>query len=451
MIELIDTCPDVNVAARRVQAAARISARLRSSATGRASWSTGRATGTRSTAGRGCMPARRTRLAGDRRRASRSTACRSQARGCRRRFAERDADSAVVVAVGAGPELEAEAQQLWQDGKPDEYFFLEVYGSAVVEHLVTMTGARLCAWAESRHMAVLPHYSPGLSRVGDRRAAAAARAHQPLAAADAGSAGGRARVGDAAPEEVAAGGVRPDEARRSGAAADRSHPVRELFVPAVPVPPDAVPARAAGGESGARGASGGERTEAAEATPAVPLDRNAKYSVNAKALQRWSDERLSLDAARRRQRRRARSATKAPRARTWAGRCSFSTASRLGRAPDGYPIREQHCAPAAGDDGHTYMCRYMSNGEHLLVAIDRDSRLIGKPLNDVLGWNAAGERRRLLLRAGQPAAQVGPGARNDSFHAGAGAGGDKAGAHIVCRRRFENGRCSATAPWARSS
>ncbi len=71
------------------------------------------------------------------------------------------AQGAVIVAVGAGPELEAEAQKLWLEGKPDEYFFLEVYGSAVVEHLVTMTGARLCAWAESRHLAVLPHYSPG--------------------------------------------------------------------------------------------------------------------------------------------------------------------------------------------------------------------------------------------------------------------------------------------------
>ena len=71
------------------------------------------------------------------------------------------AQGAVVVAVGAGPELEVEAQRLWLEGKPDEYFFLEVYGSAVVEHLVTMTGARLCAWAESRQMAVLPHYSPG--------------------------------------------------------------------------------------------------------------------------------------------------------------------------------------------------------------------------------------------------------------------------------------------------
>ena len=34
-------------------------------------------------------------------------------------------------------------------------------GSAVVEHLTTMTGARLCAWADGQGMAVLPHYSPG--------------------------------------------------------------------------------------------------------------------------------------------------------------------------------------------------------------------------------------------------------------------------------------------------
>src|SRR5215211_726864 len=74
---------------------------------------------------------------------------------------ESQADSAILVAVSAGPEVEAEAQRLWLEEKPDEYFFVEIFGSAVVEHLVTVTGARLCAWAEGRHLAVLPHYSPG--------------------------------------------------------------------------------------------------------------------------------------------------------------------------------------------------------------------------------------------------------------------------------------------------
>src|SRR5207247_665029 len=72
-----------------------------------------------------------------------------------------DAHSAILAVVTAGPQVEEEAQKLWLADKPDEYFFLEVFGSAVVEHLVTMTGARLCAWAESHGMAVLPHYSPG--------------------------------------------------------------------------------------------------------------------------------------------------------------------------------------------------------------------------------------------------------------------------------------------------
>src|SRR5882672_303010 len=74
---------------------------------------------------------------------------------------ETQADRIVLAAVSAGPELEQMAQQLWREEKPDEYFFLEVYGSAVVEHLITMHGARLCAWAESQDLAVLPHYSPG--------------------------------------------------------------------------------------------------------------------------------------------------------------------------------------------------------------------------------------------------------------------------------------------------
>ncbi len=72
-----------------------------------------------------------------------------------------DAESVVLVAVSAGGELEREAQRLWSEEKPDEYFFFEVYGSAVVEYLVTMKGAELCAWAESQGEAILPHYSPG--------------------------------------------------------------------------------------------------------------------------------------------------------------------------------------------------------------------------------------------------------------------------------------------------
>ena len=79
----------------------------------------------------------------------------------RRRFEQASADGVILTAVSAGAELEREAQRLWREEKPDEYYFLEVLGSAVVERLMEMAGERLWEWAEGRGMAVLPHYSPG--------------------------------------------------------------------------------------------------------------------------------------------------------------------------------------------------------------------------------------------------------------------------------------------------
>lgn len=72
-----------------------------------------------------------------------------------------DAHEVVLSAVSAGRELELEANRLWREERPDEYFFLEVFGSAVVENLIAAVGARVCAWAEEERMAALPHHSPG--------------------------------------------------------------------------------------------------------------------------------------------------------------------------------------------------------------------------------------------------------------------------------------------------
>ncbi len=78
-------------------------------------------------------------------------------------FAEAAAHGAVLVAVSAGKECEEHARQLWQESKPDEYFFLAIFGSAVVEYLVTAASGRICSWADENRMAVLPHFSPGNS------------------------------------------------------------------------------------------------------------------------------------------------------------------------------------------------------------------------------------------------------------------------------------------------
>ncbi len=76
---------------------------------------------------------------------------------------EAGAHSALLVAVSAGKECEEHARDLWNEGKPDEYFFLETYGSAVVEQLITVASGRVCGWADENQMAALPHFSPGYS------------------------------------------------------------------------------------------------------------------------------------------------------------------------------------------------------------------------------------------------------------------------------------------------
>lgn len=71
------------------------------------------------------------------------------------------AERALVVAVSAGRGCEEHARLLWQEGKPDEYFFLESFGSAVVEQLVALANGQLCGLADGAGLMALPHYSPG--------------------------------------------------------------------------------------------------------------------------------------------------------------------------------------------------------------------------------------------------------------------------------------------------
>jgi hypothetical protein len=113
--------------------------------------------------------------------------------------------------------------------------------------------------------------------------------------------------------------------------------------------------------------------------------RAPKYAVNIKALRRWANERLSLklredtsvDALFRYE-----GTTCTNEGRTIA----FDYAVKLGPREEGYPIREQHCGPAPGDTGHTFMCRYTINADELMRDIDREKPLLGKPLNDVFTW-----------------------------------------------------------------
>jgi hypothetical protein len=290
-----------------------------------------------------------------------------------------NAHSAIVVAVTAGPEIEHEAQARWRQDKPDEYFFLEVYGSAVVEHLVTMTGARLCAWAEGRGMAVLPHYSPGYP---DWEIAEQPRLLDLI----------RLRLGPSLPvETLDSGMLRPKKSllatfgltRQVDRVARLTDLVACTNCSFTPCQYRRAPYRRTPRASDPELQAFTGSADAHERD--VVLDRDARYSVSVKALQRWSNERLTIEP-------RA-DGTMEARFRYDGTTCTnmgrplqFHYQVRLGPRTEGYPIREQRCTPAPGDEGYTYMCKYLVEGSGLIAAIDREHPMHGQRLNDVLAW-----------------------------------------------------------------
>jgi hypothetical protein len=263
------------------------------------------------------------------------------------------AHSAILVAVSAGPEIEQEAHTRWREEKPDEYFFLEMYGSAVVEHLVTMTGARLCAWADADSAAVLPHYSPGYPEwaIDEQQALLDL-------------------IGGAVPLEVLDSGMlRPKKSLLAVFGVtrhtDRVRPLTDL--------------------SPCENCSFAScQYRRAPYRRAVP-EAGVRYSVSVKALKRWSEDRLTVT-------KRADGTIDA------VFRYEGTTCTNMGRAlhfdylvtigprDEGYPIREQRCEPAAGDDGYTSMCRYLTDPADLMNSIARERPLNGQPLDEVMRW-----------------------------------------------------------------
>jgi hypothetical protein len=285
---------------------------------------------------------------------------------------EAGAHSAILAAVGAGAEAEEEARQRWTDEKPDEYFFLEMYGAAVVEHLTTTTGARLCAWAEEHGMAVLPHYSPGYP---EWDVAEQPRLLELMKRT-------RTEGFPSSLEAFESGMLRPRKSQLAVFGLTRhTERLRKLteLVPCENCSFGPCEYRRAPYRRPPRGV--GERV----AVRRPVLDENAAYSVNRKALQRWATERLSmkvhedgsLEAVFRYE---GTTCTNMGRPLT------FQYRVKLGPREEGYPIREQSCVPDAGDTGHTLMCQYIEDPDGLMGAIESEKPLRGERLNAVLSW-----------------------------------------------------------------
>ena len=274
----------------------------------------------------------------------------------RRTLTRAEAHSVVIAAVSAGADLEEEARRLWDAERPDEYFFLETFGSAVVERLTTVAGALLCAEAESQAMAVLPHYSPGypewdIAQQGALLELMRRRGHLPGAV-----------------EVLESGALRPKKSLLAVFGLTRHMESRRHLSELVPC----------------------ENCSFAPCqyrrTPYV--ERGARYAVNSRALRKWAAERLILRAAddggvHARFRYDGTTCTNMGRPLT------FHYDVHLGPREQGFPIRAEQCSPAPGDEGYKCMCEYIRDRDKLMAGMAAEKPLMGQPLSAALAWRPA--------------------------------------------------------------
>ena len=276
---------------------------------------------------------------------------------------------AVLVAVSAGRAGEAHARQLWQESKPDEYFFTEVFGSAVVEQLVASLNGRVCDLAERDGLMAIPHYSPGYAGwdVAEQNKlfelitrGATQPFPEPL-------------------EVLASGMLRPKKSLLAVVG------LTERALASAPVTPCETCSF-----SPCRYRRMPYRHDSAAPAMAAPpvsrLTREASYTVNARALRKWAHERVQLE--------RRDDGSVLARFRFDGTTCSnlgrplaFDYCVTLAAPEENHTIREADCRPAPGDEGHTFMCAYLNDAVALMDAIATEKPLLGRPLADVLSWS----------------------------------------------------------------
>jgi hypothetical protein len=301
-----------------------------------------------------------------------------------RNLGDADADGMIVAAVSAGPELEAAAQQAWRDEKPDEYFFLEMYGSAVVEHLITMAGAQFCAWAEGRQRGVLPHYSPGYgdwdiadqARLGEVVGCGTNRAIPgPLEVMDSGMLRPKKSLlavfglTSAVEHAKSLAGLLPCERCTYRSCQFRRQPYQ----------------RTADLMSLELSAAKSLINSITDLSGSFQTPEPVPYRISRKALDRWANERLTITPGE-------------DGAIDVVFKHEGSTCSNMGRPlvfdyhvrlasqGDGYRILQQECSPAANHVGYQSMCGYLDDPVQMMLSIENEKPLLGKTLDEVLTW-----------------------------------------------------------------
>ncbi|MBI5766951.1 MAG: hypothetical protein HZA93_04100 [Verrucomicrobia bacterium] len=293
--------------------------------------------------------------------------CEFQSRQLREHLSRAGATRVVLVAACAGGNCEDQARQLWEAAKPDEYFFLEMFGSAVVERMVATASGRICELADRDGLMAVPHYSPGYSGwdVSDQ-----ARLFELITR-------GAQRAFPEPIEVMASGMLRPKKALlgvfglapKSAAGRDalRASPCANCAL------------------ASCRFRRASYRHAPAPAVAAAPAQPAGRYTVNARALAKWARERVRLE--------RDGDGTLRATFRYDGTTCSnmgrplaFDYTVTLGDEGEGYPIRSSECRPAPGDEGYEHMCAYQRDAGSLMRAIASEQPLLGRPLDEVLTW-----------------------------------------------------------------
>jgi hypothetical protein len=298
------------------------------------------------------------------------------------------ATRAVLVAVSAGAACEEEARRLWEAGRPDDYFFLETYASAVVEQLIAAAGGRICADAARDDLMAVPHYSPGYAGwdVADQ-----------VELFDLVTAGGAISL--PGPLEVFASGMlRP---KKSLLAVVGLAPRTEAALRAARVLPCE---RCSCSPCNYRRSAYRHAPVHIDGAPAPARMRHRApgYTVNERALRKWAGERVRLEP-------RSGGGTVAT-FRFEGTTCSnlghplaFDYRVVLGPAGSGWTILETQCSPVPDDDGHRRMCAYLAAPDALMGAIASERPLLGRPLDTVLSWERASAPAGCLCEPGSRA------------------------------------------------
>lgn len=286
--------------------------------------------------------------------------------------------SVIIAAVSAGPECEEKAGVLWHEKKPDEYFFMEMLGSAVVEHLISHAGGKMCSWADEQGMVALPHYSPGYPEwdVSEQtqllnliKSGTNSKELKHLVTLHSGMLNPKksllAVFGITKHKTQGVGSLIPCETC-SLQGCDYRRAAYSLEMEAIEnlKPKD---------------------EETAVVNETSPLQLNAKYTISKKALRKWSDQLLDLEFLENNSVR-ARFHYEGTTCANLGHPIKFNYDITLSGPSDRYEILSMDCAPADDDTGHKQMCEYLKNPEGLMNSIADEKPLLGKKLDSVLSW-----------------------------------------------------------------